>query len=421
MRANPFVFSPYPKHATKPKHRLVKYFFILYFIQMINFLAKIFIKDYKNLNLSSVRAKYGVLCAVFGIFLNLFLFVAKFIVGKISASMAICADAFNNLSDAASSIVSIFGFSLAEKKPDREHPFGHGRIEYISGLIISFLIMNMGFELFTSSIKAIKTPQSVQNSVATIAIMLLAILIKLYMYLYNHQTAKKINSASMEATAKDSFSDMFATATALAASVISPFVNFPIDAIAGCVVALFILYTGFEAAKETVAPLLGEPPCEELVKEIEKTVFQFKNIIGIHDLIVHNYGPGRLVISLHAEVAGDKDIFMLHDEVDLAERALQEKFNCLATIHLDPIDTKNERLAKLKDLAHSLAGEIDEKITIHDFRMVPGVSHTNLIFDVVRPYECRLSAEELKQYFCKNIHEKEKDVFCVITVDNPFV
>ncbi|MCQ2595212.1 MAG: cation diffusion facilitator family transporter [Treponemataceae bacterium] len=388
---------------------------------MIKLLAKLFIKDYKNFKNPSVRTKYGVVCAGFGIFLNLLLFAGKFITGKISGSMAIAADAFNNLSDAASSIVSIFGFSMAEKKPDSKHPFGHGRIEYISGLIISFLIMNMGFELFTSSIEAIKTPKTVQTSALTIGVMTAAILVKLYMFIYNHQTAKKIDSASMEATAKDSFSDMFATGAALAASLVAPFVNFPIDAIAGCIVALFILYTGFGAAKETIAPLLGQPPSKELVEQIEETVRQFEHIIGIHDMIVHDYGPGRLVISLHAEVPGDKDIFILHDEIDLAEKALYDKFNCLATIHLDPIDTKNARLADLKKLAQDLAVEVNPKITIHDVRMVPGLSHTNLIFDVVRPYDCKLSAEELQKYLWIKIHEKENDVYCVITVDNPLV
>ena len=388
---------------------------------MISLLARIFIKNNKDYSNLKVREQYGVLCGGFGIFLNLLLFALKFIFGTIAASVAMVADAFNNLSDAASSIVQIFGFKLSSKKPDPDHPFGHGRIEYISGVIISFFILYMGIDLIKDSVKALINPDPVKADIFSLIVLVSAVLVKVYMYFYNHSVAKKINSVAMEATAKDSFGDVISTSVVILSVVLSRFVSFPVDGIGGIIVGIFILRTGFEAAKDTVGTLLGTAPSEELVKGIEKELLEHENIIGMHDLVVHDYGPGRLMISLHAEVPGDKNIFEIHDSIDIAEVDIATKFNCHVVIHMDPIDVKNKRLTVLKQLIEKTVKEIDPDFTYHDVRIVPGITHSNLMFDVVKPFSCKLSDSELKQVIHNKIHAVEPDVYCVVTVDQPFV
>jgi len=387
---------------------------------MIKLLAKIFIKnntDYKN---PDVRKKYGILCGLFGVFLNILLFAAKFVAGTISASIALIADAFNNLSDAASSLISVLGFKLSSKKADPEHPFGHGRIEYIAGFVISMLIFVMGFELLKNSISAIINPEPVSYDLFSIIIMVAAILVKLYMFLYNHSTAKKIESVSMEATAKDSLSDMISTAVVILSVILSRFTTLPVDGIAGVIVAIFIFFTGKEAAAETLEPLLGKAPSIDLVSQIATVVMAHEPICGMHDLVVHDYGPGRLMITLHAEVPGNMDIFELHEIIDQTELDLAEKFNCHVTIHLDPVDVENEQLTELKQLLAKTTTLVHPNLTAHDVRMVPGKEHTNLIFDVVKPFDCTLSDTELKEKITKLIRAARKDVNCVIKVDMPF-
>ncbi|MBP5569247.1 MAG: cation transporter [Treponema sp.] len=388
---------------------------------MISLLARIFIKNNKDYSNLKVREQYGVLCGGFGIFLNLLLFALKFIFGTIAASVAMVADAFNNLSDAASSIVQIFGFKLSSKKPDPDHPFGHGRIEYISGVIISFFILYMGIDLIKDSVKALINPDPVKADIFSLIVLVSAVLVKVYMYFYNHSVAKKINSVAMEATAKDSFGDVISTSVVILSVVLSRFVSFPVDGIGGIIVGIFILRTGFEAAKDTVGTLLGTAPSEELVKGIEKELLEHENIIGMHDLVVHDYGPGRLMISLHAEVPGDKNIFEIHDSIDIAEVDIATKFNCHVVIHMDPIDTKNKRLSALKKLIEKTVKEIDPEFTYHDVRIVPGITHSNLMFDVVKPFSCKIPDSELKLLIHNKIHEAEPDVYCVVTVDQPFV
>ena len=388
---------------------------------MIKLLTRIFIKNHTSYDNPNVRTAYGILCSVVGIILNIMLFILKLVAGFILKSMAVTADAYNNLADGASSLVSLLGFKLSSKKPDSEHPFGHGRIEYVTGLIVSFLIILMGFELLSSSIKSIKNPSNISQNIIALYIMIASICVKFYMYIYNHTIAKKISSAAMEATAKDSLCDMIATSVAFVSVVVSPFVNFPLDSIAGILVSLLILYTGIDSAKETINPLLGLPPSKELVKSIEAEVLRHEHIIGIHDLVIHDYGPGRLMISLHAEVPGNLDIFMLHETIDDAEVALEKKFQCEAIIHLDPIDTENKTFIELKEEAEKITKQINPEVEIHDVRMVPGVLHTNLIFDVVRPHDCCFSAEQLKAKISDKINEKFPDVYCVIKVDNPYV
>lgn len=368
------------------------------------------------------REQYGIICGAIGIFLNVCLFVAKYIFGTIAASVAMIADAFNNLSDAASSLVQLLGFKLSSKKPDPEHPFGHGRLEYISGLIISFLILYMGGELLTDSVKKIFQPvESSDINIFSIVIMFAAIGVKFIMYLYNHIIGKKIDSVSMEATAKDSLSDMISTVVVIISLFLQPHVNFPVDGIAGTIVGIFILKTGCEAASDTIKPLLGTAPDKEFVKEIETELLSHKPIVGMHDLVVHDYGPGRLMISLHAEVPGDINIFELHDVIDIAEVSIAMKFNCHVVIHMDPIDTKNTRLVELKDVLKEVCHSINPELQFHDVRMVPGVTHTNLIFDVVKPFSYTGSDEELKLQIASAVRAREEDVFCVVTLDVPFV
>ncbi|MCQ2573825.1 MAG: cation diffusion facilitator family transporter [Treponema sp.] len=383
--------------------------------------ARLFIKDYKNFTNTAVRRAYGILCSVTGIFLNLILFSGKLVAGILARSVAMEADAFNNLSDAASSIISLLGFKLSGKKPDADHPFGHGRLEYISGLAISFLILIMGLELGKSSVSAILNSEKIESGIFQIIVLAGSILIKLYMYLYNHGTGKKINSPTMEAVAKDSLSDMISTGVVVLSLILSPFTSLPVDGIGGIIVAFFIIKTGIESAKETIDPLLGLPPEKEFVEAVQEAVLAHKPIIGIHDMIVHDYGPGRLFLTLHAEVPGNENIFDLHEIIDETEVDIAIKFNCLCTIHLDPIETENERLKELKQVARDVAEKIDENISIHDVRMVPGERHTNLIFDAVRPHDCKLSKEELKKELAVRIHEIENDVYCVVTIDDPYV
>lgn len=388
---------------------------------MIKLLAKLFIKKPEDYTNPEVREKYGVLCGGFGIFLNLVMFALKFIFGTISGSIAMVADAFNNLSDAGSSIVSIFGFKLAGKKPDPEHPFGFGRIEYISGLIITFLIFLMGFELMSSSIEAVRHPEPAESGLIPLIVMGAAILIKFYMFVYNNSVAKKISSVSMAATAKDSLSDMISTAVVIVSTLVAPFTSLPVDGIAGIIVAVFIFLAGWESAKETVSPLLGQPPEKELVDKIREIVLSHEPIMDIHDLVVHDYGPGRLMISVHAEVPGDRNVFDLHEVMDDAEVDLKKKLNCHATIHMDPIDTQNPRLAECKTALSEIMPSVAPDLSFHDVRMVPGKTHTNLIFDVVRPLDCTLAKAQISEAVRREIKVRFPDVMCVITIDDSFI
>ncbi len=388
---------------------------------MIKILARLFVKNYKNYSDSKVRFSYGVLCAVTGIVFNVILFALKFFAGIVSKSVAVTADAFNNLSDSASSVIELLGFKLASKEPDKNHPFGHGRFEYISGLFISFLILLMGFELIKSSVKAIFRPEELTSGLFPLAVMIFSILIKCYMYFYNHSLAKKISSVSLEAVAKDSLSDCISTFVVLLSTVAARYVDFPLDGIAGTIVAAFILKTGFDSARDTIAPLLGTAPTKEFVMQVQTEVLKHKPICGMHDLIVHDYGPGRLLLSLHAEVPGDRDIFELHEIIDETEVALSRKFKCVAVIHMDPIDVKNERLNEIKLFMMNSLPKIDSDLKFHDVRLVPGKRHTNLIFDIVKPFNCPLTDKMLKTRINRLIKGSYSDINCVITIDSPFV
>lgn len=387
---------------------------------MIKLLAKIFIKDSQNTADSKVRVAYGYLCGAVGIALNILLFAGKIIAGTISGSVAVTADAFNNLSDAGSSIISLIGFRLASQKPDPHHPFGHGRFEYIASLIISIIIVLMGFELGKSSFEKIVAPQAVEYSAVTFAVLGVSVLVKLYMFFYNNSVGKKIDSATMRATAMDSISDAVSTGAVLISAVIAMFTNLALDGWMGLVVAVFIMVTGFKSAKETIDSLLGTPPSPEFVKQIEDMALQYDDIIGVHDMIVHNYGPGRTFVSLHAEVPSDGDIVAIHDTVDNAEREIAKELGCLVTIHMDPVDVHDEHTAQLRENVSEIIKQINPDITFHDFRVVSGPTHTNLIFDIVSPMDCGLSDQELADTIADKIHQCNESYFAVINVDKDF-
>lgn len=384
---------------------------------MITFLSGLLIKNSEDIKNPSVRQAYGILCGAVGIFLNLCLFAGKFAAGAVSHSIAITADAFNNLSDAGSSIITLIGFRMAGQKPDPNHPFGHGRIEYVSGLLVSMMILLMGIELLKSSVSKILHPQELAFSPVIILILLVSILVKCYMFFYNNRLGQKFSSAAMKATAADSLSDTLATSVVLVSTVIAHFSGLSIDGWCGLLVGLFICYTGVSAARDTISPLLGQAPDREFVQQITDTVLAHEGILGLHDLIVHNYGPGRVLISLHAEVPADGSILVLHDLIDTIEHELHDTLNCHAVIHMDPVMTDDEETQRLKSLVSHILTEIEPSLTMHDFRIVTGPTHTNLIFDVVTPYRFPLSDEALKREISTRIQQQDPSCFSVIEID----
>lgn len=388
---------------------------------MIELLSRIFIKDRDKVNDPAVRRAYGTLCSVYGIFLNVLLFAGKYFAGVLSGSVAIVADAFNNLSDAGSSIISLLGFAIAGKKPDLDHPFGHGRAEYLAGLLLSALIVVMGVELGKSSFEKIIHPEPVEAGLLPALILVASIAVKFYMSRYNKAVGRKISSPSMEATATDSLSDSIATTVVLLSMGVSYFFHVNVDGWAGLLVAAFIIFAGYNAMRDTLSPLLGKAPDPELVREIEETALAHPEIVGIHDLIIHDYGPGRGFVSLHAEVNGNGEIFQLHDAVDQAEREIREKFGILATIHMDPIDCDNEQLNELRQAVAEKLTEIDPRIKIHDFRMVPGPTHTNLIFDALVPAELKLGDRALEEQIEALVHSTWKKYYAVVDIDRSYV
>lgn len=388
---------------------------------MITFLASLFIKDSKNYKEPSVRQAYGVLSGAVGIGLNILLFFGKWLAGMISGSIAITADAFNNLSDAGSSIITLIGFRLSGQEPDPEHPFGHGRMEYISGLLVSVAILVMGFELIWSSIGKLRSPEPIESSALVFGILIASILVKLYMFFYNHSLSKKIESAAMKATSVDSLSDTVATTLVLIATLISKYTGLLLDGWFGILVGLFILYTGGSTLKETIDLLLGQPPKQEFIDEVKEIVLGHSMVHGVHDLIVHDYGPGRVMISLHAEVDVNGDIQDIHEQIDHIEHELQEKLHCSATIHMDPIVTDDKEVLAMKTKVEEMVHFLDESFSMHDFRMVKGSTRTNLIFDVEVPRKTSYTDNEIVNWLKERIHELPgSKYFAVIQIDHEY-
>lgn len=365
------------------------------------------------------RSACGVLCGFLGIGLNILLFALKLFAGMISGSIAITADALNNLSDALSSVITILGFRLSAKRADPEHPFGHGRAEYISGLAVAMLIILMGFELAKSSVEKIFSPSEVSFDLLTAIILVVSILVKLYMMAYNRGWGKKISSATLSATATDSASDALSTLAVLVCMIVSHFTSLDLDGPCGLLVSLFIFKAGFGAAKDTIDPLLGKAPDKKFVDEIEAIVTSHDGIAAIHDLIVHDYGPGRRIISLHAEIPSDADILAAHDLIDNVENELEEKLNCTAVIHMDPIDVNDPETLELRRDIDAIAKGIDPDIRIHDFRVVKGDTHTNCIFDAVIPNSIQSDAEAAK-LISDAVKKKHPNHNCVIKTDRNY-
>ena len=387
---------------------------------MISLLAKLLIKDYKNVTNAKVREAYGVLCGGMGIALNILLFLGKFLAGTISGSIAITADAFNNLSDAGSSFITLIGFKLGSQKPDPEHPFGHGRMEYLSGLAVAVLIIVMALELFKSSFDKILHPEVLECSAVIVLILLASIAVKIYMAIYNHNVGKKIHSAAMGATAKDSMSDTIATTVVLISTIVGAIWGIPIDGYCGVLLSILIFMAGIGAIKDTVGPLLGTAPDKEFVERIEEIVMAHDIVKGMHDLVVHDYGPGRVMISLHAEVPHTEDILVIHDEIDNIEEELGDKLNCEAVIHMDPIIMDDEKVNEVKEYVRNIVCQVGEELNFHDFRMVSGNSHTNLIFDVVVPFKYRMSDEVIKKAIQEAIWVNYPRYNAVIHIDHTY-
>lgn len=387
---------------------------------MINLLVKTFVKDCGNVQDPQVRQRYGTLSGAVGIFLNLLLSAGKMIAGVLTGSIAITADAFNNLTDAGSSVVTLVGFRMAGKQADGDHPFGHGRIEYLSGLAVSVVILLVGLELAKSSVEKIIHPEPVEFSWLSAGILAAAICVKLWMSYFNRSLSRRIGSAAMAATATDSLSDAVATSAVLLSSLIGRFTGVNIDAWAGILVAIFILRAGWGAAKDTLNPLLGQSPDPELVRDIERTVLAHPQVVGIHDMIIHDYGPGRSMMSLHAEVPAGADIMAVHDEIDAIERELKAKYRIDASIHMDPIVTGDETISRARQMVAGLVREVDPAMTIHDFRMTSGPRHRNLIFDVVVPYSVRQSDEAVRREIERKIRAADPNSFAVIQVDRAY-
>lgn len=384
---------------------------------MIQLLARVFIKNQEDVENPKVRQAYGVLCGTVGIVLNILLFAGKWLAGFLSGSIAITADAFNNLSDAGSSVLTLIGFHLSGQKPDQKHPCGHGRMEYISGLFVSVAILIMAVELIQSSVHKLIHPEAIEGSPLILAILMVSVCVKVYMAYYNKKIGKKINSAAMAATAADSMSDTIATSAVLFSTVISMAAGVNLDGWCGLLVGVFILYSGVQALKDTVDPLLGQAPDKALVEQIQSLVTSYPVVQGIHDMMIHDYGPGRRIVSLHAEVDAKGDILKIHDEIDNIERKLRETLNCHATIHMDPVEADNEEVRKLRLQTAKLIAGMELNLSIHDFRVVKGETHTNLIFDVVVPFECPLKDSEVIEKIEEGIQQYPGNYYAVIQID----
>ena len=380
-------------------------------------LIRLFIKDRDNVKDKNVRKKYGYLGSCTGIILNIMLFLGKLIAGLVSGAVSVMADAFNNLSDAGSSIMSLVGFKMAAKAADEDHPFGHGRMEYISGLVISFIIMMMSIELGKSSFSKIFSHDKLSFSTMTFVILACSVAVKLWMWYFYRKLGKKINSTSLFASAADSLSDCAATGAVMLAMVFSALTGINIDGYIGVLVALFIFRSGFMTCKDSVSPLLGSKPDKEFVQDIVDTAISFPEIIGVHDLLVHDYGVGSTVISFHAEVPCEMDFMAAHELIDNLEDHMKEKYHCAVSIHMDPVADHDEETIETKKIVTDVVKSIDQCLSIHDFRMTKGENRENLIFDVVVPFGFKLSDSEVKDKISKRLTEFDGRYNAVINVD----
>ena len=388
---------------------------------MTNFLINLFIKDKENVQDRNVREKYGMLSSITGVIVNILLSVFKLIIGVIASSMSIISDALNNISDAGSSIVTMLGFKMSQKKVDADHPWGHGRMEYISAFIVDILIILVGFELLQSSVDKIINPELPSISNVTIILLVVAIIVKLWLFVFYKKIAKTISSAAIKGNAYDSISDSISTFAVLISALVAKFMSISIDGYVSLLVSVFILITGFKALKEIIDILLGMKPDPEFVKEIEEFAVKYDTIEGIHDIMVHDYGPGRKIVSFHAEVPANSDICKAHDIIDQMEQDIFEEFGCITTIHMDPIVVDNEEINKMRKETEEIVKSINEKFSIHDFRMTDGGERINLIFDLVIPTDEKVNVEETVTKIQNEIHNKNKKYYAVIKAEHSYV
>lgn len=387
---------------------------------MIEKLLKYFVKDYENTSEPGVRTRYALLAAFVGIVSNLLLFTIKIIVGILFQSVAVTADAVNNLTDAGSSIVTLVGFKISSKPADDEHPYGHARAEYIAGFVISLIILLLGVELIQTSFQKILNPYPINFSYLTIIVLVVSILVKLLQGLFNKDLGKRINSAALTATGQDSMNDVISTASVLVAVIFAKITAIQIDGYMGIAVALFIMYSGFQLIVETLNPLLGLAPDSQLVAGIEKEILSYEGILGNHDLMVHSYGPGKLFASVHVEVAAEGDLLESHDLIDNIERDIKDKFNVDIVIHMDPIVTNDDSINTLRRQVEDIIRELNSELSMHDFRVARGPTHSNLIFDVAVPTKCEFTDDELRVLIENEIKKIDPDFRIVITVDRNY-
>lgn len=388
---------------------------------MTKFLINVFIKDKNNIENQEVRGKYAMLSSITGIIVNILLSVFKIIIGVLSNSMSIISDGLNNVSDAGSSIFTMVGFKMSQKKVDAEHPWGHGRMEYITALFVDILIILVGFELLQSSVDKIINPVMPEISNITIMLLIVAILAKLWLFVFYRKIAKKINSTAIKGTAYDSISDSISTLAVLISAFVTRFAGINIDGYVSFLVSIFILITGYKAIKEIIDILLGQKPDQEFVEKLEEFTKKYKEIEGIHDLMVHDYGPGRKIVSFHAEVPVDSDILKAHDIIDQMEQDIFEEFGCITTIHMDPIVVDNEEINHMKEETEKIVKDINKNFTIHDFRMTDGGERINLIFDLVIPAGEKIDVEQLVLEVRKKIHNRNEKYYAVIKVEHSYV
>ena len=386
---------------------------------MIEFLIRRFIPDWQQVQRTDVRERYGTLAAAVGILSNIFLCIIKGLIGLFSGSIAVTADAVNNLSDAGSSVITLLAFKIAGKPADEEHPYGHARMEYISGMAVSFIIILLGLELIGSSFEKILHPEEVGVSALTYLVLIVSIAVKLWQGMFNRNLGKRISSEALQATAADSLNDVFSTGAVLLSTLVYQFTAIPIDGWVGMLVAIFITVSGVKLIMETGSPLLGQAPDPQMVQELEEKITAYDGVIGIHDLQVHNYGPGRVFATVHAEVPANRDILVSHDIIDNIEREVGHEMNLNLVIHMDPVVTDDERLNQLHAQVQQIVAGIDSNLSMHDFRAVFGPTHTNLVFDVVVPPGFSLSDSELSRRIEQQV-QTLGSYFCVITVDHNY-
>ncbi|HOG63417.1 MAG TPA: cation diffusion facilitator family transporter [Sedimentibacter sp.] len=388
---------------------------------MTDFIIKKFIKDYENVNEQRVRESYGITASITGIILNTLLSIGKILTGIIFNSISVTADGVNNLSDGASSVITLIGFKISSKPADKDHPFGHARMEYLTGLILGIAVILVGVELIKSSFDKIMNPTKTIFSIEMIVVLIVSVLIKLWISLFYKKLGDKISSATLKASSTDSRNDVISTIVVILSLLVSNATGYEVDGYVGILVALFILYSGYDILRDILNPLLGEMPDREFIESIENKILSYDGIVNIHDLVVHNYGPNRYFASVHAEVDAKEDIMKSHDLIDNIERDFAREFDISLVIHLDPVITDDEEINELRSMTDKIVKSIDERLTMHDFRVVKGETHTNLIFDVVVPVDYDIKSSKLVSMIEKEIRNKDETYFAVVTVDKNYV